>query len=276
MNSRLRSIPAAWWPIGLFVGLMGHAPLLAAEVEFNIAPADFAGQTTITVSPSTTVAYVITAEVFPSQGDTPDSSGLAFFSVGISTDLGASQAAASAFGTDVDDAFSQLRSLGTPAGDTVEDDIQEIGASQPTADETAALLADVGIGQAVTLATGVLAMPTTPGTYQVTVLEPLANVFAMSDLGTVVQATTRAGAGFTIEVNDGSNSGTDDNAEDDTGDTTDQGQADRRDGESFAVNAITIAASAALIIGAALLAGPIGAAVALVIMIMLAILLVLF
>jgi len=180
--------------LGLVLSLAGAA--FATTVRIDVVPASDNNATSVTATPGSEVAYQIYIQVISDNTATADNNGLAFFTVDILTDLGVEQPAMDSFSALVNQAFTVVRSLGTPQ----DDDILQIGGGQNTF-AGGTVTAGIGSGEGQLIGQGRLITPSAEGSHTVAIgPSSQANVFAAGSLTSAGQATLQAGPGFTIAV----------------------------------------------------------------------------
>lgn len=176
---------------------------LAATVTFDLAPVSATLGGEVVVPPGQTVEYQLTA-IVASDTEVADNHGLEAFTVSIQTDLGVAQPPLDAFGPLIAQYLTAFASLGTAQDGQIADiAASQLGLGTP-------FFEGIGVGQAVVLATGHFNTPATEGVFTVKVADnPTALVVgAGSKQGQAIPANGHAGPGFTIRTSSAAGGGT--------------------------------------------------------------------
>jgi len=189
--------------LAVLVGLLSFSPAEAAKVTFSVVATADPSSTEFIADPGIQVAYEIRGIVEPDDANNPDTAGLVGFSVDLETDFGVAQPQATAFGDEVQAALTFFPSLGT----VQDDDLIGISAAQFTAMST---VSGVGFDTEIVIATGLLQLPNTEGTFTVSLGEGSnANVLQTGDSPGSFKADVTLAGGFTITTSlDGTGNGT--------------------------------------------------------------------
>ncbi|MGB9623237.1 MAG: hypothetical protein ACPMAQ_00105 [Phycisphaerae bacterium] len=175
---------------------------LAATVTFDLAPVSATSGGEVVVAPGQTVEYQLTA-IVASDTEVADNHGLEAFAVSIQTDSGIAQPPLDAFGPLIAQYLAAFPSLGTAQNGQIADiRASQLGLGTP-------FFEGIGVGQAVVLATGHFNTPATEGTFTVKVADnPTAIVIgAGSKEGLAIPANGHAGPGFTIRTSNAASGG---------------------------------------------------------------------
>jgi len=175
---------------------------LAATVTFDLAPVAATTGNEVVVAPGQTVAYQLLA-IVASDTEVADNHGLEAFTVSIQTDSGIAQPPLDAFGPLIAQYLTAFPSLGTAqVGDILDITASQLGLGTP-------FFEGIGVGEAVVLATGRFNTPAAEGAFTVKVADnPTAFVVgAGSKEGLAIQANGRAGPGFTIRTSSAAGGG---------------------------------------------------------------------
>jgi hypothetical protein len=168
----------------------------AATVRFDVVPAINVNATEVTVGRAEQVPYQVFVQVISDDIAMPDNNGLAFFSLGITTDFGIQQPPLDAFAPLIAQSFTSVQSLGIPQ----DDDLIRIGGGQNTL-AGGAVIPGIGSNQQVLVGQGRFLTPTQLGSYRVGIAsDSQANVLQPGSLTSAVQANVQAGPGFTVRV----------------------------------------------------------------------------
>jgi len=176
---------------------------MAATVTFDLAPVATTTGNEVVVAPGQTVAYQLIAIVV-SDTEVADNHGLEAFTVSIQTNSGVAQPPLDAFGPLIAQHLTVFPSLGTAQDDRILDiTASQLGLGAP-------FFEGIGVGQAVVLATGHFNTPATEGAFTVKVADnPTAFVVgAGSKEGLAIPANGHAGPGFTIRTSSAAGGGT--------------------------------------------------------------------
>lgn len=241
------------WLVGLAIVCGLAAPVWAATVTFDLVPVTALTGNEVVVTPGQQVQYQLVATVV---SDTPvaDNLGLSLFQLNIETASGIAQDLPEAFSPIVVADFTAFPSLGTVQGDQI------IGVSAAQLGLGTPFVQGIGVGQAVVLATGHFNTPTVETTFTPKVgPNSKAEVLgAGSKEGQSITATAVAGPGFTIRTSNTATGG--------GGDQSGTGSSGTSLLNPTAASAVGIAAGALIALAAAFsLFGPMGLALALVI-----------
>ena len=199
-------------------------PAGAATVTYDLVLTAAPAVRTVTVAPGTTVNVTLTALLQPA-GSPPDSDGLAGVNMDVFTDLGVAQPPVT-LSTAFSAAFPTFASPGSPN----DDDLWQVGGFLPLGGP---YTRNLGVGTPLTIGTLALQIPSTEGSYTARA-SPVGqiNVLKAGTATELIQATTAAGPGLTINVSAANADGDYDGVPDATDNCPNDANTDQADNDN--------------------------------------------